>query len=108
MSRHILSLPDAQLTSFDLDAFVAHAETLNQRHRAVCTTPFPKDPRRWLSHYHFTPRPLALTQDGDVEGGLGWLVGAMIDFSFTRSICAPKYGARGGHCYDPASLVVLE
>ena len=31
-----------------------------------------------------------------------------IDFSFTRSICAPNYGAPGGHCYDPASLVILE
>ncbi len=28
--------------------------------------------------------------------------------SFTRSICAPHYGARGGPCDDPASLVVLE
>jgi hypothetical protein len=108
MSRHILSLPDAQLTPFDLDAFVAHAETLNQRHHAVFTTPFPKDPGRWLSHYHFTSRPLTLTQDGDVDGGLSWLVGATIDFSFTRAICAPNYGARGGHCYDPASLVILE
>ena len=30
MSRHILSLSDEQLTAFDLDAFVAHAEILNQ------------------------------------------------------------------------------
>ena len=35
-------------------------------------------------------------------------VGATIDLSFTRSICAPHYGSRGGHCYDPASLIVLE
>jgi hypothetical protein len=51
---------------------------------------------------------MALTSEGDVDGGLSWLVGATIDFSFTRSICASHYGARGGHCYDPASLVVLE
>lgn len=108
MSRHILSLPDAHLTPFALDAFVAHAEVLNQRNREAFTTPFPKDPSRWLSHYHFTPQPLAFTNEGDVEGGLSWLVGVTLDFSFTRSICAPNYGARGGHCYDPASLVVLE
>jgi len=108
MSRHIISLSDEQLTSFDLEAFVTHANTLNQRHREAFTTPFPKAPSRWLSHYRFTPRPLALTQEGDVEGGLSWLAGATIDFSFTRSICAPNYGARGGPCYDPASLVVLE
>jgi len=49
-----------------------------------------------------------LTTAGDIDGGLSWLVGATIDFSFTRAICAPNYGARGGPCYDPASLVFLE
>jgi len=44
----------------------------------------------------------------DVDGGLSWLVGATLDFSFTRVLCAPYYGARGGRCYDPASLLVLE
>jgi hypothetical protein len=39
---------------------------------------------------------------------LSWLVGATLDFSFTRALCAPYYGARGGSCYDPASLLVLE
>jgi hypothetical protein len=108
MSRHILSLSHEQLTSFNLDAFVAHAEALNQHHREAFTTPFPKAPSRWLSHYEFTLRPLALTSEGNVEGGLSWLVGATIDLSFTRSICAPHYGTRGGPCYDPASLVFLE
>jgi hypothetical protein len=104
----MLSLSHEQLTSLALDAFVAHADALNQHHREVFTTPFPKAPTRWLSHYEFTPRPLVLTRQGDVEGGLSWLVGATIDFSFTRSLCAPHYGTRGNCCYDPASLVVLE
>lgn len=108
MSQHILPLSHAQLTLFDLDTFVAHAQALNQYHRKAFTTPFPKAPSRWLSHYQFTPHPLEFTAEGDVEGGLSWLVGATIDLSFTRAICAPHYGARGGPCYDPASLVVLE
>jgi len=108
MSRHMLSLSHEQLTSFDLDAFVTHAEALNQHNREAFTTPFPKAPNRWLSHYACTPRPLVLTREGDVEGGLSGLVGATIDFSFTRSICAPHSGTRGNCCYDPASLVVLE
>jgi len=33
MSRHILSLSDEQLTAFDLDVFIAHAERLNQHNR---------------------------------------------------------------------------
>lgn len=108
MSRHILSLSPEQLTPFDLNAFVAHAAALNQQHQKAFTTPFPKAPSRWLSHYQFTPRPVPLTTNGDVDGGLSWLVGATIDFSFSRAICAPYYGTRGGRCYDPASLVLLE
>jgi hypothetical protein len=108
MSRHILSLSDEQLTAFDLDAFIAHAERLNQHHRDTFATPFPKNPSRWLSHYAFIPHPIALTSQGDVDGGLSWLVGATLDFSFSRSLCAPYYGTRGGSCYDPASLVVLD
>jgi hypothetical protein len=104
----MLSLSREQLTSFDLEAFVVQADALNQHHRETFTTRFPKAPSRWLSHYAFTPRPISLTPEGDVDGGLSWLVGATIDFSFTRSICAPYYGARGGYCYDPASLVLLE
>src|SRR4029450_2615440 len=108
MSRHILSLSHDQLTAFDLNAFVAHAEALNQQNRDTFTTPFTKAPSRWLSHYAFTPHPIEFTSQGDVDGGLSWLVGATLDFSFTRSLCASYYGARGGRCYDPASLIVLE
>ncbi len=108
MSRHILSLSPEQLTAFDLDAFVAHAQRLNHHHRDTFTTAFPKAPSRWLSHYDFTPQALELTPEGDIEGGLSWLVGATLDLSFTRALCASRYGARGAPCYDPASLIVLE
>ena len=108
MSRHILSLSHEQLTAFDLNAFVAHADALHQLHCTTFTTLFPKAPSRWRSHYQFIPRPLTLTTEGDVEGGLRWLVGATLDFRFPRAICAPHYGTRGGPCYAPARLVVLE
>jgi hypothetical protein len=106
MSRHILSLAHEELTPFNLDAFVAQAQALNQQNRDTFTTPFPKDSSRWLSHDAFTPQPIALTPQGD--GGLSWLVGVTLDFSFTRALCAPSDGARGAPCDDPASLVVLE
>jgi hypothetical protein len=108
MSRHILSLSDEQLTTFDLDALIAQAEVLNQHNREAFTTPFPKAPSRWLSYYEFIPRTIEFTSQGDIDGGLSWLVGATVDFSFTRALCAPHYGARGGCCYDPASLILLE
>jgi hypothetical protein len=108
MSRPILALSDEQRTACDLDAFIAHAAALNQHNRDTFTTPFPKAPSRWLSHYECTPHPIAFTAQGDVDGGLSWLVGATLDFSFTRASCASHYGTRGGRCYDPASLIVLE
>src|SRR2546425_2617630 len=108
MSPPFLALPPDHLTAFDLDAFTPHPHPLNQQNRLTFTTPFPKASSRWLSHYEFTPHPMALTSQGDVDGGLSWLVGVTLDFRFTRSLCAPSYGSRGGSCYDPASLVVLE
>jgi hypothetical protein len=93
MSRHSLSLSHDQLMACDLDAFVAHAKILNQHHRDTFTTPFPKTPSRWLSHDEFTPHAIEFTSQGEVEGGLSWLVGATLDFSFTRALCAPIYGA---------------
>jgi hypothetical protein len=108
MSRHMLSLSHDQRTAFNLDAFIAHAQALNQHNRAIFTTPFPQAPSRWISRYAFTPHPMALPSQGDVDGGLSWLVGSPLDCSFTRSLCAPSYGARGGRCDDPASLSVLE
>ena len=107
MSRHILPLSPEHLTVFDLDAFMAHAELLNQHNRETFTTPFPKAPSRWLSHYQFSPQAIAFTSEAEVDGGLSWLVGTTLDFSFTRALCAPHYGARGGNCYDPASLIML-
>lgn len=90
MSRNMLLLSPQQLTSFDLETFMTQAAALNQRNTETYTTPFPKAPTRWLSHYHYRPRPIAFTSEGEVEGGLSWLIGATIDLSFTRSLCAPK------------------
>ena len=39
MSRHSLSLSPEQLTAFDLDAFVAHAEALNLYQHTVLPLP---------------------------------------------------------------------
>jgi len=92
----------------DLEAFISQAKALNQQNRERFTTPFPKPDSRWSSHYQFQPRPITLTDKGAVEGNLSWLVGATLDFSFARDLCAGAYGTRGGHCYDPASLLFLE
>lgn len=108
MNRKIIFVSHAQLTSLALDAFVRQAKVLNQQNRERFTTLFPKHPSRWSSHDQFQPRPIAFTDQGAVESGLSWLVGAMLDFSFARDLCAQSDGARGGTCYDPASLLFLE
>lgn len=108
MTRKIIPVSHSLLTSLDLEAFVSQTKSLNQRNQERFTTPFPKHDSRWISHYQFQPRPITFTDKGAVEGGLSWLVGATLDFSFARDLCAGAYGARGGHCYDPASLLFLE
>ncbi len=85
MSRKIITVSREQLTSLNLEAFVAQAAALNQRNREAWTTPFPTAPERWLSHSPFMPRSIAFTSEGEVEGGLRWLIGATIDLSFTCS-----------------------
>ena len=62
MSRNMLSLSPQQLTSFDLETFMTQTAALNQRNAETYTTPFPKAPTRWLSHYNYRPRPIAFTQ----------------------------------------------
>jgi hypothetical protein len=108
MSRTTLPLPQERIAPFDLEAFVNAAATLNQRTLEAFTLPFPKAPDRWMSHYHFRPRPIEFTAEGEVEGGVSWLLGATIDLSFTRALFAPYYSKEGGHCYDPASSFFLE
>ena len=54
-----------------LNIFTQSVTALNEHNRATFTTPFPKAPSRWLSHYQFTPHPIAFTAKGDVDGGLG-------------------------------------
>ena len=88
MNRKIIPVSPSQLTSLDLAAFVHQAKALNQRNRERFTTAFPKEDSRWISHYQFKPRPITLTDKGAIEGGLSWLVGATLNFSFARDLCA--------------------
>ena len=108
MSRTKLPLSQERIAPFDLEAFVTEASKLNQRALESFTLPFPNAPDRWLSHDQFRPRPLEFTAEGEVEGGLSWLLGATIDLSFTRALFAPYYSKEGGHCDDPASSFFLE
>ena len=108
MSRTRLPLVQESIAPFDLESFVKEAAKLNQRARQTFTLPFPKAPDRWLSHDQFRPRPMEFTDEGEVEGGLSWLIGATIDVSFTRALFAPYSATEGGHCYDPASAFCLE
>ena len=101
MNRKIIPVSHAQLTSLDLEAFVRQANALNQRNRERFTSPFPKCPSRWISHYQFQPRPITFTDQGAVEGGLSWLVGTTLDFSFARDLCAALMALEGEPATTP-------
>ena len=106
------------LTAYRLDAVDRHLETI---HPAMpdyfptpfampdyFPTPFPKAETRWLSHYRFDPPTLRIEPDGFVHGGYARQLAHTFDLSWIRHAVAPCYDARGGHCYDPASLVFAE
>lgn len=80
MSRKQLSLSPEKISPFDLEAFMKKATELNRKTREIFTTPFPKASSRWLSYYQFRPRPIEFTSEGEVEGGLSWLISSVIDF----------------------------
>ncbi len=102
-----ISLPQERMADFDLEAFVRAAEELNRRNAETFTLPFPKDPSRFISHYHFELRPPEFAGVGEPQGGLSGLLGSVVDFSFVRSVFAPSYSGQGGPCHDPASLFFL-
>jgi hypothetical protein len=108
MSRTKLPLSQERIAPFDLEAFVNAAATLNQRTLEAFITLFPKGPDGWLSHYPFQARPIEFTAEGEVEGGLSWLIGATLDLRFTRALFAPYDSKEGGHCYAPARSFFLE
>jgi hypothetical protein len=96
MSRHILSLAHEPLAAFDFDAFVTHADALNQRHCEAFTTSFPKAPRRWLSHYTFTPRPIALSKANCCPFNAGNMLYAV--FPTGAHIYTGNSGSAQEHC----------
>ena len=108
MERNKLDLAPDKIVGLDLETLVKKASELNRKNQETYVTPFPKNPSRLDSHYHFEPRSITFTSEGEVEGGLSALVGSLFDLSFTRSIFAPHYSKEGGHCFDPASLFFLE
>ncbi len=108
MERNRLELSPEKIAGLDLESLARKADQLNQINRQTHTTPFPKGPSRWLSHYVFEPRPITFTRQGEVQGGLSLLVASLFDLSFVRSIFAPRYRREGGHCFDPASLFFLQ
>ena len=108
MSRKERLVPQEHLRPFDLETCVHEAATLNQRTVETYTRPFPKAPERWRAHDYCRPRPIELTAEGEVEGGLRGLLGATIDLRCTRALCAPYYSKEGGHGYDPARSCFLE
>lgn len=107
MPRHQLKICQEALSPFLVSELKKAAEEFNRKNREHYTKPFPKEPARWESHYHFEPRDVTFTTTGEVDGGISWLVGSLFDFTFIRSLVASDYSKEGGHCFDPATLFFL-
>lgn len=96
------------LTPYRLDAVDRQLETIRPAIQDIFPTSFPKAETRWLSHYQFNSPTLRIEEDGFVHGGYTRLLSHTFDLRWIRPAVAPYYSSRGGHCYDPASLVLVE
>jgi hypothetical protein len=108
MKRNELDLPTEKIVHLDLSVLQQKATELNQKNAEIYTTPFPKSDERLISHYRFEPGAIEFNPEGEIEGGLSWLISKLFDFSFVRSIVAPIYSDQGGPCFDPVSIFILE
>ena len=55
---------------------------------------FPKNEKRFLSHYYYKKRYIEITPNGEIAGGLSRMFVSLVDLSFTRSLVADVYGKR--------------
>jgi len=80
----------------------------NERASSIFQNLFPKDERRFLSHYQYKRRYIEITPNGEIVRGLSRMFIILIDLSFTLLLVANVYGKKGYYCYDPASMFCLE
>jgi len=107
MTERSVALPLETVKKFTLDTVRVQFVQLNQEVNNTYQTPFPKQRSRLISWYEYRHLEIEFDESGQVKGGLVWLVAALFDFTFVRSIAVPAYGKEGGHCYDPVSLFLL-
>lgn len=105
MPAHFVS---KNLARFSLTKILKEINLVNQKTSSRFGDPFPKDERRFLSHYRYKRRYIEITPAGEIVGGLSRMFVSLIDLSLTRSLVAHVYGKRGYHCYDPASIFCLD
>jgi hypothetical protein len=95
------------LASFTIASVIKKLNPIHIHINSKYSHPFPKPRTFWLSAYAYHRRYLKIHPDGRIVGGLSRFASSLIDFSFIRSIVAPRYSPTG-FAYDPASLFVLD
>ncbi len=98
------------LNQFHLDNIRSEANNFNASLNRKHSAPFPRSREESLSWYNFKDnRNINILKNGLPEGGMGFFVAALFDFSFFRSMVAPNYStspfAQPPH--DPAALLCL-
>jgi len=105
MPAHFVS---KNLGKFSLTKILKGIDLANKEASSKFQDSFPKNERRFLSHYQSKRRYIEITPNGEIVGGLSRMFVSLIDLSFIRSLVANVYGKRGYYCYDPASMFCLE
>jgi hypothetical protein len=93
------------IEKFTINNISKNLNKINAKVSLSHSVPFPQT--NLLSRYKFKKRFVEISPYGQITGGFPRMITSLIDFSFLRSIVAPRYSPYGPPCYDPVSLFLL-
>ena len=93
------------IKKFTINNISKNLNKINAKVSLSHSVPFPQT--NLLSRYKFKKRFVEISPYGQITGGFPGMITSLIDFSFLRSIVAPRYSPYGPPCYDPVSLFLL-
>jgi len=83
MSKIPAHFVSKNLGIFSLTKILKEINLANEKASSIFKDFFPKDERRFLSHYQYKRRYIEITPNREIVGGLSRMFVSLIDLSFT-------------------------
>ncbi|MBM3148790.1 MAG: hypothetical protein FJ008_04315 [Chloroflexi bacterium] len=85
MTEQSVALPLEIVKKFTLDTVRVQFVQINQEVNHTYQMPFPKQRSRLISWYEYGHLEIELDENGQVKGGIVWLVAALFDFTLRQA-----------------------